>query len=237
MTSTARVQALRLGTSNAYLVSTDPPGTMPPRYVLFDAGSLPGGRWALRALARRGAQPAQIVALVVSHVHFDHVAGLRGLRAATGAPVLVHRAEAPLLEAGEVAIPPGATPVGRLVSALGRRATWALRFAPCPVDAPVGNSGLALAPWGVDVRLLHTPGHSPGSLTLLTPDGAALVGDLGSNGLPFGLGPIYPGFVEDPAALLASWRLLLDRGARVVYPGHGRPFPAERLAARLARRA
>jgi glyoxylase-like metal-dependent hydrolase (beta-lactamase superfamily II) len=65
---------------------------------------------------------------------------------------------------------------------------------------------------GLAGEILSTPGHSDDSISLLLDDGSAFTGDL-----------THPAFIggEDPAVVLASWRLLQERGAVRVYPGHG----------------
>jgi glyoxylase-like metal-dependent hydrolase (beta-lactamase superfamily II) len=65
---------------------------------------------------------------------------------------------------------------------------------------------------GIAGEIMHTPGHSDDSVSLLLDDGSAFTGDL----TPFE-------FVggEDPAIVSASWRLLRESGATRVYPGHG----------------
>lgn len=65
---------------------------------------------------------------------------------------------------------------------------------------------------GIPGEILHTPGHSDDSISLLLDDGSVFTGDLTP--------PDYIG-MEDPAVISASWRLLRERGARLVYPGHG----------------
>jgi endoribonuclease LACTB2 len=73
---------------------------------------------------------------------------------------------------------------------------------------------------GIEGEILHTPGHSDDSVSLLLDDGSAFTGDL-----------TPPGFAsaEDESVVGASWRLLHDHGATRVYPGHGpvRPVPVE----------
>jgi glyoxylase-like metal-dependent hydrolase (beta-lactamase superfamily II) len=49
---------------------------------------------------------------------------------------------------------------------------------------------------------------------------------LAMNGLPLRLGPGMPCFGDSADTIRRSWRLLLDRGAKMIYPGHGRPFEA-----------
>ena len=65
---------------------------------------------------------------------------------------------------------------------------------------------------GIPGEILHTPGHSDDSISLLLDDGSAFTGDL-----------THPAFIgmEDATVVSASWRLLRERGATRVYPGHG----------------
>jgi glyoxylase-like metal-dependent hydrolase (beta-lactamase superfamily II) len=84
-------------------------------------------------------------------------------------------------------------------------------------------------------EVIHTPGHSPGSVSLLLASGDCFVGDLAMNGLPLRRGPGLPVFADDLERVRRSWRMLLDRGARTVYPAHGRPFDAERIRCCLTR--
>jgi ribonuclease/clavin/mitogillin len=73
---------------------------------------------------------------------------------------------------------------------------------------------------GIPGEVVHTPGHSDDSVSLLLDDGSAFTGDLA-----------HPAFVgeNDAAVVTASWRLLRERGATRVYPAHGpvRPMNAE----------
>ena len=75
---------------------------------------------------------------------------------------------------------------------------------------------------GIPGEIVHTPGHSDDSISLLLDDGSAFTGDLTP--------PRLVG-VEDAAVVSASWRLLRERGATRVYPGHGpvRPIDAESI--------
>ncbi|NNJ12626.1 MBL fold metallo-hydrolase [Chloroflexales bacterium ZM16-3] len=65
---------------------------------------------------------------------------------------------------------------------------------------------------GIDGEILHTPGHSDDSVSLLLDNGAVFTGDL-----------THPAMVseDDAAVVMASWRLLRERGATMIYPGHG----------------
>jgi ribonuclease/clavin/mitogillin len=80
------------------------------------------------------------------------------------------------------------------------------------VEISCSESRSLLERIGILGEILHTPGHSDDSVSLLLDDGSAFTGDL-----------THPEFTwEDNAALVAaSWRSLRERGAVRVYPGHG----------------
>ncbi len=95
------------------------------------------------------------------------------------------------------------------------------------VDLVLGDEDLSLADCGVPGRIITTPGHSMGSVSVLLETGDAFVGDLAMKGLPMRIGPGLPIFAEDLQKVKRSWQLLLDKGATTVYPAHGKPFSAE----------
>jgi glyoxylase-like metal-dependent hydrolase (beta-lactamase superfamily II) len=97
------------------------------------------------------------------------------------------------------------------------------------VDIALDDQGLALDEFGIPGRVLHTPGHSPGSVSILLDTGDAIVGDLAMNQIPLRFSPGLPIFAEDIEQVKTSCRLLLDQGAKTVYPAHGKPFAAEIL--------
>lgn len=102
-------------------------------------------------------------------------------------------------------------------------------FGGVPVDVTLGDDPIALQGYGVDGVVYPTPGHSAGSMSLILGTGDAFVGDLAVNGLPQRLGPNMSVFAEDPGLIPHSWRIILQAGAKVVYPAHGKPFAASAL--------
>ena len=92
---------------------------------------------------------------------------------------------------------------------------------------------------------MSTPGHTPGSLSVLLDDGAVLAGDLAASGILLGGialkgRPKPPPFEEDPLQVARSLKFLLSKGAKRFYLGHGGPLDAgviERYAGKLAQAA
>ena len=97
------------------------------------------------------------------------------------------------------------------------------------VDLVLGDEEYSLESYGIHGKVIYTPGHSSGSMSLLLNTGDAFVGDLAMNGLPLRIGPGMPIFAENVNALKESRRLLLSSGAKQIYPAHGKPFSADAL--------
>ena len=75
--------------------------------------------------------------------------------------------------------------------------------------------------------MVYTPGHTLGSTSVLLNSGEAFVGDLAMSAKVMRLNPGMPIFAEDMDLVKASWKKLLDLGAKTIYPAHGKPFSAE----------
>jgi len=104
-------------------------------------------------------------------------------------------------------------------------------FPPVRADLLVDDE-MDLHEHGFPGAAIHTPSHSAGSISLLTDDGSCFPGDILFN---IFRGTVRPPFADYPGRLQGHWRMLLDRGARIFYPGHGAPFPRERVEAELQR--
>jgi glyoxylase-like metal-dependent hydrolase (beta-lactamase superfamily II) len=95
----------------------------------------------------------------------------------------------------------------------------------------------SLADFGIDARVMETPGHTAGSISLILPNGEAIVGDLLMGGFIGGLVrrgvPNVAYFQEDDLDAKRSLRAVLATGARKLYVGHGGPLSAERVVTRF----
>ena len=115
-----------------------------------------------------------------------------------------------------------ANPVLKTVSPLLFHFGAADRFAP---DVLLGD-GDSLSDYGCPATVLHIPGHSSGSIGVLTAAGDFFCGDLLGNTKTPEFGMIMP----DPASGRASVQRLQGMGVTTIYPGHGRPFTPAELA-------
>ena len=93
-----------------------------------------------------------------------------------------------------------------------------------------GDDADTLKQIGIEGEILHTPGHSADSISVLLSDGNAFVGDAAMNFLNFCRIKYRPIFIEDIDSVFTSWKKLMENGAKWIYPAHGRPFAVNKLA-------
>jgi hydroxyacylglutathione hydrolase len=156
--------------------------------------------------------------LILTHAHFDHAANANRIKVKYGASVIVHRSEADFLSKGINIIPGGTTLLTRfLVHLAGKWFIRIMKYEPCRYDMLV-DSLLDLKGMGLNAYILHTPGHTSGSVSVIVEDEIALVGDA-----MFGIfkGSVFPPFAENADEMVRSWGKLLQSRCRIFLPSHG----------------
>jgi glyoxylase-like metal-dependent hydrolase (beta-lactamase superfamily II) len=221
---------------NAYLVEEG------GEVTIVDAGAPGLWKQVVPELAAMGRGLDDVRAIVLTHGHSDHVGFAERARRERGWPVWVHEVDAALAR-GEVPNPAaggGSMRVGPML----RFGWWALRHGlfrvPHLGQVAAYGDGATLDVPGAP-RVIHVPGHTPGSAALhFAGYDALFVGDAMctyavSTGRP---GPQVAPFSADAAQALASLARLEGVGAALVLPGHGEAFRGGAAeAVRLAREA
>lgn len=159
----------------------------------------------------------RLSALVLTHTHFDHVENAAKIKEKYNPKVIAHKSEAKYLGRGNTPVPEGTNLITRFLMKLGRRMQSNYNYEPVACDIMVDEK-YDLSPLGVNAYIIHTPGHSPGSVSVVVDDEIAIVGDA-----MFGVfrGSVFPPFADDPEVMIDSWNKLLKIGSRLFLPGHG----------------
>ncbi len=185
--------------------------------ILVDAGPKSDKFSIKDALFSVGVKPDNVSLIVITHAHPDHIAALPALKRITGAPVLCHRIAAESLKKGwgENIVP--RTGFARFVVRLMPKSSERNRR-PMDVDIAITEE-TDLTGYGLDARIIPTPGHTAGSISVVTGNGDAVIGDLV---MKFGFGgPILSMFSDDEEKLISSLQGLLDRNVRIFHLAHG----------------
>lgn len=162
-----------------------------------------------RILAALAKHELTVRRILVTHAHIDHIASAQTLRQITGAPILYSKSDLPL------------------VAMMSEQATWIGADIPTvlpPDHSPADNEPLAVP--GIDATVIHTPGHTQGSLCLHVPAAHLLIagdtlfaGSIGRTDLPGGNHDQLIASIHD--------RLIPLPPETIVIPGHG---PATTIA-------
>jgi hydroxyacylglutathione hydrolase len=201
----------RLGSVNCYLIEAG------AGFVLVDTGCSNGRARLARELEGAGCTPGDLQLVVITHGDFDHTGNCAFLREKFGTKVAMHPDDSGMVERGDMySNRESGNVLIRMMTPRLFRFGKSERFVP---DLYV-EEGYDLTNLGWDAKVLSIPGHSKGSIGILTADGDLFCGDLLANTDE----PALNSIMDDLGAAKASVDKLRNLEIRTVYPGHGEPF-------------
>lgn len=199
-------------TGNAYLVSSENGS------LLVDTGRKSAFRRLKRNIASLNPDFKSIQFLILTHSHYDHCNNAHEIQKKAGCRIMMSACEAEFAHSGSSPLPEGTNPLTRTISSLGKKcAQKVFKFSPFIPDILVEDD-LDLKNFGFNIRIIHTKGHSKGSISVLVDNEIAIVGDA-----MFGVfkNSIFPPFADDIPEMIKSWGKLLETGCQIFLPGHG----------------
>lgn len=219
-----QIRTISLDGTNCYLVKTD------SGYILIDTG-FPFQRSNLeKALEKEGCKPGNLKLIVVTHGDIDHTGNCAFLREKYKVKIAVHEGDTEMCmndgkTRGREKIPAD-FPLPLLIIWLlkgflifsFRQVLWGKPFDKFEPDLLL-DEGQSLAEYGFDAKILYTPGHSQGSISVLTNNRELICGDLFS----IAMGRIIKSMDD------GTLKRLKELEIKNIYPGHGKPFSMEQL--------
>ena len=202
---------------NCYLMKTE------TGYFLIDTGIAKRRGQLERELQEAGCQPGDLKLIIITHGHLDHAGNTAHLREKYAVKIAMHKGDYSMVESGDMFVDARGGVmiglVGFLMKVLGLSDYE--KFTP---DIFLEDSQ-DLSSYGLDATIIHTPGHSKGSIGILTTGGDLFCGDLLVNMDK----PAKNTLIDDPVEYVASVERLRTLEIKTVYPGHGKPFRMEQF--------
>ena len=168
--------------------------------------------------------------IMLTHSHFDHAGNVRRLQDKYGGFVFVHSSEVRFVTGGYTYLPKGTVfPTKLLTSVIGNRITWLQRYQGCDSEIILTEEKLQeISPDILRIQILHTPGHTTGSVSFIIDNEIAIVGDTMVNMMLH----LFPPFADFPELLPKVWGKLLNTNCRLYLPAHGKEIEREVLKAK-----
>jgi hydroxyacylglutathione hydrolase len=208
---------------NAFIVRGERP-------IIIDTG-IPGyDEKILRAMDQKGIKPADISLILITHGHHDHYGSAFALKQKTGAPVAIHKDDSEALKTG---VNPKLMPLGTkgkiMVGLSGMMKMTGKGMEP---DILIEGE-MDLSKYGIAGKVVPTPGHTRGSVSVLLDGGCALIGDLIFGGFIRKKAPGFPPLGYNRQEIYRSVQKVLDFNPKIIYAGHGGPFTSSAVRRKI----
>lgn len=169
--------------------------------VLIDSGAGGSSSQIARNIEMLGLNPDSLSKVILTHCHIDHIGSAPFFREKFGAKIVIHELDAEALETGD---------------SVRTAANWyGTTFPPVKIDEKIKGAHEILTFRGEELHCLHTPGHTPGSISIYL--------DRGGRRILFGQdihGPFHQAFGSDITAWRKSMQTLLALEADILCEGH-----------------
>jgi glyoxylase-like metal-dependent hydrolase (beta-lactamase superfamily II) len=216
------IKLIQLSFVNAFLVKTK------EGFVLIDTGLISQWEKLERALMAAGCVPGNLKLVVLTHGDADHAGNGKRFQEKYHVKIAMHKDDYSIIETGFS----GKRKIKHLamrimfwvVSILRKLRKNQINRSRFKPDILL-RDGQGLQEYGLNAHVVHIPGHTKGSIAILTDQGDLFAGDTLVNMRK----PVTATIIENEAELKESIEKLLKLNIQTVYPGHGRPFLMESL--------
>ncbi len=220
----AKITQIKLSISNCYLLQGD-------RNILIDTGNPNEAQKIIAALAKQGLTLQDISLILHTHGHADHCGSTQELLHTHKIPTAIHVADRFMSDQG----------TNGEIKTKGITAFLVKPFINKPYPAFVADliidEEINLHEFGVDAKIQFTPGHTQGSISIVTDRNEAIIGDLLMGGILggrfFSDRPDYHYFMDSIEQVDQSIRKMLNFRADTFFVGHGGPLKRKAIEAKF----
>lgn len=206
-----KIIPIATNTANSYFLVGE-------RVVLVDSGSPGNEKRILDTLEQRQLKLSDLSLILLTHGHWDHLGSSQAIRAVSKAPIALHHADLELAKSGHAKLKAYGFGTALLEPYFSSK-----HFNPVIPDV-ILNGTESLEAYGVNAKLLETPGHTDGSVSVLLEKGDAIIGDVLRGDFVFENRPNWHFFYNDVTMMRSSIKKLLNLKLETLFVGHGKPF-------------
>jgi len=147
--------------------------------LLVDTGNPGDHKLILYEMEANGIPPEKLDYILITHAHVDHYGSVNEIRERTGAKVIIHEKDYDAMKEGENSEIVPFSLMGRLMAPFIRKGSRPSNLKGAKADVLIkDDEAYDLHPLGLEGRIVHTPGHTPGSCSVFLDEKTAIVGDL-----------------------------------------------------------
>jgi hydroxyacylglutathione hydrolase len=217
-----KVRIIELGFVNAYLLKAD------NGFVLIDTGLSKQKDQLENQLKSAGCTPENLKLVIITHGDADHTGNAAFLKDKYNAKIAVHPKDINQAENGIFLKRKVSNPLFKIIFAFMMLKSKLQKNQPIfpkfKTDIQLSD-GQSLDEYGLKAKIIHIPGHTDGSIGVLTDDGDFFAGDTFVNYKK----PAIAIIIQNQSELRESIDKIKKLNIGTVYPGHGKPFPIKNL--------
>lgn len=217
-----KIHSLKFGINRCYIIQSE--GT-----IMVDGGPPNKKNDFLKQLNKLNIDPKRIQLIILTHGHFDHIGSALDFKEITETKVAIHKNDKMNLEKGTMEWAPGVTSWGKNSRFVFKPLLAGKTIPTLKPDIVLNDKDFELNDYGIEGKIIFTPGHSAGSVSVVLDTGEAFVGCMAQNGWPFTIYPRLPIYASSKEQLNSSWKKIVKFGVSTIYPGHGNPFSVHSL--------
>ena len=204
-----KVLPIKFGQVNIYLIKTE------SGYILVDTGMPNKNDQIDEVFQRHNIDPRNVHLIILTHGHLDHIGSVAYVQKVTGAKVLCQQSFSNALANGKIEPAKAQSFLARILNFLS--SFLASDIEGVKASFVVGEE-FNLIEFGIQGKVIHTPGHSPSSISIILDNGEALIGDLIRESKPGEVG--FGMFYEDKNTILESLQKIAEFNPRIIYLSH-----------------